>query len=227
LKGVCKFCGKEFERVVRHQNSCRLNPERRPIHWQGTILCNDGKVEKRFTKEEFETIDKHIWKRGLTDSHKKKLSKIGHKSRGIANDPDAEIQRRLKISQTMKRNGNSGGYRNGSGRGKSGYYNGIWCDSTWELAYLIWCLDNHIDIRRCKERLTYKFEGKEHWYIPDFIIDNTTIVEIKGYESRQWLAKRKAYPQIEVIDDYKIEQYLTYVKDKYNVKDLTELYERS
>ena len=74
---------------------------------------------------------------------------------------------------------NGGGYRKGSGRGKHGYYKGIYCDSTYELAYLIYCLDHNIDIKRCNETFEYEYEGKIHKYTPDFIVENT-IIEIKG-----------------------------------------------
>lgn len=43
-----------------------------------------------------------------------------------------------------------GGYRKGSGVGKSGWYNGIYCDSSWELAYVIYHIDNNLPIIRNK-----------------------------------------------------------------------------
>lgn len=86
---------------------------------------------------------------------------------------------RLKISESSKARGLSGGYREGSGIGKSGRYNGMWCDSTWELAYIIWCQTNGKDIKRNTERFDYIFDGKNHKYLPDFIVDGQ-LVEVKG-----------------------------------------------
>lgn len=75
---------------------------------------------------------------------------------------------------------NDGGYREGSSRGKHGYYKGIWCDSTYELAYLIYCLDHDIDIKRCNELFEYELNGKKHTYHPDFVVEGI-IIEIKNY----------------------------------------------
>ena len=37
-----------------------------------------------------------------------------------------------------------GGKRHGSGRGKKGWYKGYYCDSTWELAWVIYQLDHGV-----------------------------------------------------------------------------------
>jgi hypothetical protein len=84
-----------------------------------------------------------------------------------------------KISEGSKSRGLSGGYREGSGIGKSGRYNGMWCDSSWELAYIIWCQAQGKSIIRNTERFDYVFEGKAHKYLPDFIVDGQ-LIEIKG-----------------------------------------------
>lgn len=73
-----------------------------------------------------------------------------------------------------------GGYRQGSSRGHHGYYKGYWCDSTYELAYLIYCLDHNIKIERCKESFEYEIDGKKRKYHPDFIVDDE-IIEIKNF----------------------------------------------
>ena len=73
-----------------------------------------------------------------------------------------------------------GGYKQGSSRGHHGYYKGYWCDSTYELAYLIYCLDHNIKIERCKESFEYEIDGKTHKYHPDFLIDDE-IIEIKNF----------------------------------------------
>jgi len=45
------------------------------------------------------------------------------------------------------RNSGKGGKRIGSGRGKSGWYKGYWCDSSWELAYVIYNIDHDVHNR--------------------------------------------------------------------------------
>ena len=76
----------------------------------------------------------------------------------------------------------SGGYRKGSGRSKHGWYKGIYCDSTYELAYLIYCLDHNINIKRSKKVFEYFIDGKKHQYHPDFEVDGE-LIEIKGYHN--------------------------------------------
>ena len=58
-------------------------------------------------------------------------------------------------------------------------YDGITFDSKPELAYYIYCIDNHMDISRCPESFEYFYNGKKHYYIPDFIC-NGELIEIKG-----------------------------------------------
>ena len=74
----------------------------------------------------------------------------------------------------MKKNPLAGGLRQGSGKGKKGWYKGIFCDSSWELAFChLENLDNNKNITRCTERRKYVYNGEEHIYIPDFVIDDT------------------------------------------------------
>ena len=73
----------------------------------------------------------------------------------------------------------AGGYRQGSGRSKSGYYKGIYCGSTYELCWVIYSIDHNIKFDRfpgCLEKDGIK-------YYPDFLLDDgNTIIETKGYE---------------------------------------------
>ena len=86
----------------------------------------------------------------------------------------------MKLRVKKRSYENCGGYRINSNRSHHGYYKGIYCDSTFELAYLIYCLDHNIDIKRCNEVFEYEYEGKKHKYHPDFIV-NGEIIEIKNY----------------------------------------------
>ena len=109
------------------------------------------------------------------------------------------------------------------GRGKKGWYKGIFCDSSWELAFVIYHLDHKLPIKRCTESLPYVFEGKQRKYYPDFIVDDT-IYEIKGYETEQSKTKQILYPHIKLIDKDSIKMYLEYVVETYT-KDFTSMYE--
>ena len=58
---------------------------------------------------------------------------------------------------------NLGGFKEGSVRNyKSGWYRGIHCDSSWELAFVIYYLDHNINIERCTEKRIYILDNKEY-----------------------------------------------------------------
>lgn len=141
---------------------------------------------------------------------KDKISKTAKISQNNI-DVETLIQKKLKLSTHAKAN-NYGGYKPGSGRGKKGWYNGIFCDSSWELAFVIYCLDNNIPIRRNQERFEYSWDGKIRKYIPDFIVDEE-LIEIKGFWSDQFNAKLKQCDKfIFVIDSTNINHYLQYAR---------------
>ena len=75
--------------------------------------------------------------------------------------------------------GKTGGYREGSGRAKTGYYKGIYCGSTYELCWVIYQLDHHIAFSRFDGCI----ESGGRKYFPDFL-QNNKIVEIKGFEHK-------------------------------------------
>ena len=58
-------------------------------------------------------------------------------------------------------------------------YNDMYFDSSYELIYYIWALDNGHNIERCTKSFEYEVDGTTHLYIPDFI-DDGRLVEIKG-----------------------------------------------
>lgn len=117
----------------------------------------------------------------------------------------------------------TGGYRKNAGRGKHGWYKGIWCDSSWELAFVIYYIDHGLFIERCKEKRAYEYEGKQYTYNPDFITDDG-IVEIKGYTDKRWEAKIKSSPDIKVFFGKDIKYILDYVHNKYG-SDIESLYD--
>lgn len=108
-----------------------------------------------------------------------------------------------------------GGARHGSGRAKTGYYNGIYCGSTYELAFLIWNLDNKKNISRCDQSFIYHYNGKSHIYWPDFKVDNA-IYEIKGRMQDVDQIKIATCSAI-LIDKDAIRPYIDYVCKKYNL----------
>jgi hypothetical protein len=101
------------------------------------------------------------------------------------------------------------------GRGLSGWYKGFWLDSSWELAFLMFNLDNGIPIARNEVGFLYKYGKKELRYYPDFIVDGK-YVEIKGKMDRKSKSKIRQFPhELLVIGPLEIKMYLGYAKKKY------------
>jgi hypothetical protein len=128
--------------------------------------------------------------------------------------------------ELMKKIGASGGGpRNGAGRGKSGMYKNIWCDSSYELAWVIYNLEHNIKFERNKKGYSYEFNGKKHKYYPDFIV-NEKLIEIKGFLRENDKHKFKSVEDKELIILFKkdLEVQLEYTINKYG-KDYIRLYE--
>ena len=121
----------------------------------------------------------------------------------------------------------SGGYREGSGRSKHGYYKGIYCGSTYELVWVIYQLDHNLNC----ERFPSYIEGNNIKYYPDFFDKNSnTIIEIKGYENIEnvnnkiELAKSKGYNVIVLRKEDLVKEF-EWVKNNYTYKEIFELYD--
>ena len=130
----------------------------------------------------------------------------------------------IQDNNCLYRKSPAGGYRRGSGRGKGGYYKGFWCDSTYELTYLIYCLDHNISIQRNKEKFEYVWNNKKLAYYPDFIVNNL-ITEVKGYYTPQVDAKIAAVNKpIQILYKDALEPMFRYVINTYK-KPKDRLYE--
>ena len=103
----------------------------------------------------------------------------------------------------------------GGGEAHRGYYKGVWCDSSWELAFLMGCLDRGLEIVRNTENFPYPFRNGVKYYRPDFIVEGK-YVEIKGVMDGR--SKRKVtnfhFPLL-IIGEKEIQPYLEYAKMKY------------
>lgn len=121
---------------------------------------------------------------------------------------------------------NRGGFREGSGRSKSGWYKGIFCNSTWELAFLICCSDAGIKVERCNEKFEYLHKNTTKNYHPDFKIKETYI-EIKGFEPESFKSKLEFFPKEKKLLIFRKEN-LNHIFDyvfKFYGKNFFELYE--
>lgn len=119
----------------------------------------------------------------------------------------------------------SGGFREGSSRGKSGWYKGYWCDSSWELAWVIYNLEHEISFERNKKGFEYFFENKKSLFYPDFIVSEK-YVEIKNFNSKRLEAKLKYFKkEISVLYKKDLKNIFDYVIEKYG-KNYISLYEK-
>lgn len=116
------------------------------------------------------------------------------------------------------------------GCGKQGRYKNFWCNSTFELVFIIYCLDHNINIERNRKAYKYIYNNKSHKYIPDFLINNE-LIEIKGYYTDLVDVKLKSVNDrpIKVLFKKDIQHCFDYVDQKYyniigNKKDYTRLY---
>lgn len=120
-----------------------------------------------------------------------------------------------------------GGYREGSGRSKSGYYKGIYCGSTYELCWAIYSLENNIDFTRFPGLL--EKDGLK--YFPDFLLaDKKTIIELKGYEKEESVIRKTRLAEelgyvVEVLRKDDLKYAFDYVTEKYKTKKYYELYD--
>ena len=120
---------------------------------------------------------------------------------------------------------NNGGLRKNSYKQyKSGWYKGIHCDSSWELALVIYYTEHNLFIERNKQHRTYIYNNKSYKYYPDFITDEG-LLEVKGYKSDKWNAKIEQNPDIKVLYKDDMKSYLQYVISKYG-SDFIKLYDK-
>lgn len=129
------------------------------------------------------------------------------------------------FSELAKKNCFGGYVENSIKKHHKGNYKGIHCDSSWELAYLVYCLEHNIEIERCKEKRTYHINGETKTYIPDFLVNKSKIVEIKGYHNNISKQKQKENPDITLLLKNDLKDILKYVTSKYGNNFWEILYE--
>lgn len=133
----------------------------------------------------------------------------------------------LSISEGLKRYYaiNPAKPTKGTGKGKRGWYLGYWCDSSWELAWVMFNLDHNIPFKRNLQGFQYTYGGQTRLFYPDFIVDGG-YVEIKGWSCDQTESKltqfRKLY-SLTLLGQKEIQPYLEHAKRKYG-KDFVKLY---
>ena len=117
------------------------------------------------------------------------------------------------------------------GHNRKYIYDDLQFDSSWELAYYIYHIDNEIPIEREPSTdIWYEdVDGKKHKYYPDFKVDNK-LVEVKG---EYWNKRGESnYQEVvgreaTVIGNIEIRPYINYCRDKFGNKKWYEQFRRS
>lgn len=202
----CK-CGKVFDYYQSfngHKTHCKIHME---------------SMGKEVPKSNFCGRKWPSWNKGkkgiYSDEHRRKISEA-------ATGRVASEESRKKMSDSAKRRG-LGGYIPGAGKGHRGRYKGYWCDSSFELAFVIYNIEHNISFERNLDRFEYEYEGKKHKYTPDFKKDEKYI-EIKGYEKPVDLIKYAQVQNLTVLYKKDIQYMIDYCINKYG-KDFINMYE--
>lgn len=201
---ICPFCSKNFKTrrlLAQHKKELHYNIEHEYIQPPGGN-CQYCNKECKF-KNTLTLHEKYC---------KLNPNKIKCKGHSVSEESKEKIRQAAK-------NGNMGGYRKGAGykNVKKGYYKGYWCDSSWELAFLIYCLEHNITIKRNEDKFPYVMDNEIHYYVPDFIV-GSTYIEIKGKIDERCQYKFSQFPSNKKLKIYYKEEmkcFLKYVYNKY------------
>ena len=234
---LCAFgCGRVGIKMLKSGNpSCAEWPSQCPVMRGRNSLGSRGKNPFSNRPHPRGMAGKVPWNRGLTweqmfgDEEARRMRGVARANARRAQEvlrasPDVEARRREKLAEEARRRG-LGRYREGSGRGRKGRYRGYWCDSSYELAFVIYALDQGMAFERNWQAFPYTYEGRQRAWIPDFRLTDGTYLEIKGYASPQAEAKFAAFPHgLIVVRRENMQFVFDYVVQTYG-KTFTRLYE--
>lgn len=137
-------------------------------------------------------------------------------SRECANSRNRSEQTKTKIKNTLNQTlKNKPKYQEPFTYCYYGYYKGIYCASSYELIYLLYCEKHQIKVERCSVYFEYFYKDCKHLYIPDFYLPEThTVVELKGrgihydkeiVEAKSQAAQNSSY-NYQLIDEQEFKQ---------------------
>lgn len=215
----CQFCGKEWKNrnsLCNHERQCKANPNRQTsgfaIHNQ---RVHEGTAQ--------------VWNKGLTKQTDKRVAISAEKlslrpGRKLSENTKRKLSESIRLAYAEGRLGTRL-HTVKHARNYYGTYKGYTCDSSYELAFVIYCLDHDIAIIRNLQSFEYSFENLTRRYFPDFIVDDTYI-EIKGRVTEQDKAKWEAFPKelsFKVLKREDMIPYISYCKNTYG--DFVQLYD--
>lgn len=173
---TCATC---WKRIVQYDN-----PEWRKSNSEAQLIAQNKPEQKRKNAEgvskswtperrnEASILMKDRWENGSKEEIGRMLNNLSWTS-----------SKGDKFNEIMKKSFGTGGLK--------GEYGGVEYDSALELSFLLWCEEENKSVKRYDlEPIVYRDEAdRKRNYYPDFILENSIIVEIKG----QGLYYRKNY----------------------------------
>lgn len=210
----CTICGSEF-RTRRLMQAHRKN--------EHAGYSNQSAIQNATKKIYFCEFCKKEWKTTK--------SGFGIHTKYCKMNPDAQQRVGHPVSEKTKllwkTNKRIGGYRKNAGRGKRGYYKGLYCMSSWELAWVVYQLEHGKAVQQCTERFEYEMNGEIHHYTPDFKIDETYF-EIKNWHRPDTDFKIRSFPKekhLVLIEGKSNQTFIKYAEEKYGKEFWNVLYE--
>lgn len=225
----------ELEKWISEQHTCekcgKIMIEK---YGSGRFCCRQCSNSRTHTEESKLKTSQSMKKRKIKLSSKEKLIR-SNKQKQLRYVSYMQNPRICKVCNSLvpyeRRNknycsrncayANSGGYRENSSYGKRGNYKGIHCDSTYELAFLIYCFDHNVKVIRNKDYFKYFYRDKWRKYFPDFYLpDYDVYIETKGRVNEVVYAKANALPEGKLIllDTDGLETIFKYIRENYPVR---------
>lgn len=223
---ICNFCGKVCKNansLRNHERLCKLNPQR-----QLTTYEKYGAIPG------FNSAGCTPWNKGQTAATNASIAKISKTLHSryeageiVAYQPMNDPEVRAKHKASMKK-AYSNYTKRTPGKFKYGWYNGVWCDSSWELAYLLYCQNNNINVVRNTLGFSYFWQGSVHKYFPDFYLpDEGVYIEIKGHKTERDEAKIAQFAEkLLVLESLEMKPILKEVETVFG-KQFTALYDQN
>ena len=221
VEHICECCGKPFTNKIGTGRFCsRSCANSRHHSVESRFKCSQTRSKVKHTD-----IKEFLLKKELESNRPKRVFKdYSALFCKLCGKPIPSGRQSLYCSSDCGGFDHRGGLRTTSTYGKQGTYAGIHCDSTYELAFLVYCLDHNIKIERNHKYFIYEFEGKQHRYYPDFYLPNSnSYVEIKGYAHGPVELKAAAVPanQYIYLDHEKLAPVFEYICKKYPEIEVT------
>jgi|GEM_PF-5696406 len=188
---ICEFCGKEcillrkkfLNRKIKSFRSCGDCHAKNVSKLPEQKLINSE--AQKISQNRPETLKKmsdsitRVWQRDYAD-----------RCNSIKESYNNNPSHRENLRIASLKNWNNEEYRKKVEKSNAycwGYYSGIFYQSLCELAFILWCEDKALEVRRYdKDPISYVDEaGVTRNYVPDFIMDSKVIVEVKSSLERE------------------------------------------